>query len=96
MPGMKGSVVPELFSNASYTAVVKTVDRVIDAASNTFRVRLELPNPNGALPAGLRCKVDLALKTPQARPSTPPATTVSPKSMMPVAKVPSAATAPAR
>jgi hypothetical protein len=39
---------------------------VIDAASNTFRVRLELPNPNGALPAGLRCKVDLGLKLPEA------------------------------
>ena len=85
-PGMKGSVVPELFSNASYTAVVKTVDRVIDAASNTFRVRLELPNPGGALPAGLRCKVDMALKVPQAKPSAPQATTVSPSSMVPVAK----------
>ncbi len=69
------NVVPELFNSSSHVAVVKTVDRVIDAASNTFRVRLELPNPGGALPAGLRCKVDLALSLPapastsaQARP----------------------------
>jgi hypothetical protein len=27
-------------------------------------VRLELPNPAAAIPAGLRCKVDLGLKLP--------------------------------
>jgi RND family efflux transporter MFP subunit len=66
--GRQGHVVPELFSRTPHLATVKTVDRVIDAASNTFRVRLELPNPNGALPAGLRCKVDLALQLPTAPP----------------------------
>ena len=35
------------------------VDRVIDGASNTFRVRMELPNADLSLPAGLRCKADL-------------------------------------
>ena len=40
------------------TANVIVVDRVIDAASNSFRVRLELPNPDNALPPGLRCKVE--------------------------------------
>jgi membrane fusion protein, heavy metal efflux system len=64
--GRKASVVPELFNRSTHVAVVKSVDRVIDAASNTFRVRLELPNPTGALPAGLRCKVDLALKLPES------------------------------
>ena len=58
--GMTGSVVPELLNRSAHVATVKTVDRVIDAASNTFRVRLELPNPDHALPAGLRCKVELA------------------------------------
>jgi multidrug efflux pump subunit AcrA (membrane-fusion protein) len=61
-PGMKGVVTPELLSRSRHTAEVKTVDRVIDAGTNTFRVRLELPNPGGALPAGLRCQVDLGLK----------------------------------
>jgi len=61
-PGMKGNVMPELLQKRDHVAVVKTVDRVIDAATNTFRVRLELPNPGGVLPAGLRCKVDLGLK----------------------------------
>jgi RND family efflux transporter MFP subunit len=63
-PGMKGQVTPELLQPREHVALVKTVDRVIDAATNTFRVRLELPNPGGALPAGLRCKVDLGLKLP--------------------------------
>jgi RND family efflux transporter MFP subunit len=61
--GAKASVMPELFNRSPQVAVVKTVDRVIDAASNTFRVRLELANPGGALPAGLRCKVDLGVPT---------------------------------
>ena len=68
--GRTANVLPELFNRASHTATVKTVDRLIDAASNTFRVRLELPNPNGALPAGLRCKIDLALKLPEIERST--------------------------
>jgi RND family efflux transporter MFP subunit len=63
-PGMKGNVVPELLNKKEHVAVVRTVDRVIDAATNTFRVRLELPNPGGALPAGLRCKADLGLNLP--------------------------------
>ena len=41
----------------THTARVKVVDPVIDAASGTFGVRLELPNPNYRLPAGLKCKV---------------------------------------
>jgi hypothetical protein len=35
------------------------VDGLIDGASNTFRVRLALPNADFSLPAGLRCKADL-------------------------------------
>lgn len=68
-PGRKATVVPELFNHSTHTATVKTVDRVVDAASNTFRVRLELPNPTGSLPAGLRCKVDLALDLTPAEPA---------------------------
>ncbi len=64
-PGMKGVVTPELLDPKEHTAIVKHVDRVIDAASNTFRVRLELPNPASSVPAGLRCKVDLGVKLPE-------------------------------
>ena len=78
-PGRRGTVTPELLDRKEHVAVVKTVDRVIDAATNTFRVRLELPNPGGRLPAGLRCKVDLGLKFPAAPPMTPvPASTATP------------------
>jgi RND family efflux transporter MFP subunit len=84
--GMKGSVMPELLQKREHIAVVKTVDRVIDAATNTFRVRLELPNPGGALPAGLRCKVDLGLKLPGAVPTNPApaAAAVLPQGVTPV------------
>lgn len=55
--GMKAKVIPEAPIGGQYTAEVKIVDRVIDAASGTLGVRLELPNPNHRLPAGLKCKV---------------------------------------
>jgi RND family efflux transporter MFP subunit len=41
----------------SHRARVSVVDRVVDAASGTFRVRLELRNPGLAIPAGLRCRI---------------------------------------
>ena len=50
---------PELPGVDAVTATVRSVDTVLDAASNSFRVRLTLPNPNYRLPAGLRCKADL-------------------------------------
>ena len=56
-PGMKGVVLPERPIQGEYAARVKVVDRVVDAASGTFGVRLELPNPQGAVPAGVKCKV---------------------------------------
>lgn len=40
-----------------YEAVVEVVDRVFDAASGTFGVRLRLDNPDSVLPAGIRCVV---------------------------------------
>ena len=56
--GHQLAVVPELPGAGTLTARVTHVDRLIDAASNTFRVRLALPNPGHRLPAGARCKVD--------------------------------------
>jgi RND family efflux transporter MFP subunit len=41
-----------------YNATVTVVDRVLDAASSTFRVRLTLPNPDYVLPAGIRCTLN--------------------------------------
>jgi len=41
----------------TYPAKVVIVDRVIDAASSTFGVRLSLPNADLKLPAGVKCQV---------------------------------------
>ena len=42
-----------------YDAVVKAVDKLIDAASGTFVARLELPNPKAQLPGGARCPAEI-------------------------------------
>jgi RND family efflux transporter MFP subunit len=55
--GMDATVKPEAPVSGFYTAKVKIVDKVVDAASGTFGVRLELPNPDHELPPGLKCKV---------------------------------------
>lgn len=44
--------------NGSYKAVVKVVDAVVDSASGTFGVRLELPNPKQEVPLGVKCTAE--------------------------------------
>jgi multidrug efflux pump subunit AcrA (membrane-fusion protein) len=56
--GMKAEVQPEGSLQKVYPAKVTVVNPVVDSASGTFGVRLEMPNPNNALPAGLGCTVD--------------------------------------
>lgn len=56
-PGMRARVTAEVASKNSYKASVKIVDKVVDSASGTFGVRLDLPNPGGNIPAGVKCKV---------------------------------------
>lgn len=51
-------ILPELPRSMAARATVTQVDRVIDAASNTFRVRLTMPNPDQRLPAGARCTLE--------------------------------------
>lgn len=55
--GMRAEVRLESQESRKYSAHVIIVDRIIDAASGTFGVRLELPNPDYRLPAGLMCNV---------------------------------------
>lgn len=55
--GAHAQVLPEQPVGGRYSATVKIVDRVIDAASGTFGVRLELPNRNREIPAGARCRI---------------------------------------
>jgi RND family efflux transporter MFP subunit len=57
--GMYLSVVPQLPNTQPLEAKVVLVDKLIDGASNTFRVRAEIPNKDFAIPSGLRCKVEL-------------------------------------
>ncbi len=55
--GMEGLVYPEIDPDNPRDATVVAVDRMGDAASRTFGVRLALPNPNNELPAGLKCEM---------------------------------------
>jgi RND family efflux transporter MFP subunit len=57
--GQSLDVLPEVPVGGSYKATVRVIDRVMDPASGTFGVRLELPNPGLKLPAGIRCKLSL-------------------------------------
>jgi RND family efflux transporter MFP subunit len=53
------------------SAVVSAVDQVFDAASGTFGVRLQLPNPDNSVPAGLRCRVTFQTPEQAARAAEP-------------------------
>lgn len=64
--GDSASVLPDLPNTSAIKARVTMVDKALDAASNTFRVQLLLPNKNLALPAGLRCKVTFETDAPIA------------------------------
>lgn len=55
--GATAKVLPDEPVGGEYTAKVVVVDKVVDAASGTFGVRLELPNPQLKLPAGMKCRV---------------------------------------
>ena len=75
--GMTVTVTPDFPGASARLAKVTVVDRLIDGASNTFRIRAELPNADYSLPAGLRCKADLGDSKPL--PSTQPSVKPAPK-----------------
>lgn len=54
--GMTVDVSPEVHAKSRYVAKVKSIDRLIDAASGTFVVYLELPNSRLDIPAGVKCR----------------------------------------
>jgi len=58
--GTKATVIPEEPIGGKHTARVVIVDRVLDAASGTFGIRLQLSNRNYKLPAGLRCRAEFS------------------------------------
>lgn len=55
--GMKVEVIPDGRQNETHAGVIKIVDRIIDAASSTFGVQVELPNPDFKITAGLKCNI---------------------------------------
>lgn len=55
--GMTAEVRPLMPGDLVRTATVTAIDPVVDAASNTFGVRLELPNTDLKIPGGLRCDI---------------------------------------
>jgi RND family efflux transporter MFP subunit len=54
--GTPALIFPEVPAGSEYQATVRVIDRVMDAASGTFVVRLEIPNEDYVLPAGTRCQ----------------------------------------
>jgi membrane fusion protein (multidrug efflux system) len=57
-PGMLASIEPEIHSEQRLSGEIAAVDRLIDTASGTFSVYLELENPDNTIPGGQRCTVD--------------------------------------
>ncbi len=62
--GMQGTVQWESPIGVRRTATVTVVDPVVDAASGTIGVRLEVPNPDHRLPAGTKCSVRFPVSGP--------------------------------
>ncbi len=55
--GDLGTILLDAPTSRSIEASVTVIDRVVDAASGTFGVRLQLPNPQKEVLAGLNCRV---------------------------------------
>lgn len=53
--GMKAEVRPSQPAGTVHIATVSVIDKVLDAASDTFGVRLILANPTHEMPAGVNC-----------------------------------------
>lgn len=76
--GMQVSVTPDMPNTQPLQAKVVLVDKLVDGASNTFRIRAEIPNDDFAIPSGLRCKAELpdppkvAAKSTLVDPLNPP------------------------
>ncbi len=62
--GMRGEVSIEVpgFEDQTFNATVRRIDPVADAASATYGVLLELPNPDLTIPSGVRCQLDFHTK----------------------------------
>ena len=75
--GDRAAVKPENPVKSEYIGRIRVVDNVVDAASGTFGIRIELKNKDYSLPSGLKCKVrflgkDKTSKKPSPSPGRPP------------------------
>ena len=59
-PGISAVILPELPVGGKYQATVKHIDRMVDAASATYAVFLEMPNRQFDVPSGVKCKASFA------------------------------------
>lgn len=64
--GMTAEVEWEAPIRGAHAAKVKIVDPLVDAASGTIGVRLEVPNPKHDLPAGTKCMVRFPIQAGRA------------------------------
>lgn len=58
--GMLAEISPEIQGKGKYSAKIRSIDRIIDAASGTFVVSLDLPNPKMEIPSGIKCRAAFA------------------------------------
>ncbi len=63
--GMRAEILPEQPAGESFSATVMLVDQLIDPASGSFTVRMELPNPDDRLVAGVNCAARFEIDTPE-------------------------------
>ncbi len=83
--GMQAQITPSVPNQPARTATVERVDRVADAASGTFGVRLKLANEDHSIVSGVRCEAvfsGVANNTPAAAPLQ--ADTTSDATSMPI------------
>jgi RND family efflux transporter MFP subunit len=67
--GMPAKVTLGAPANSTYDLRVSVIDRVVDAASSTFKVRLNLPNPQHRILAGLKCQLKFLAAEPIVSPN---------------------------
>jgi len=61
--GMLAEIRPEDLSKEKLMGTVTAVDRIGDTASNTFGIKLSMPNPDNRIPAGLKCIIKFIAQT---------------------------------
>ena len=62
---MKVEIYPEQPAGQAFEASVTVVDQLIDPASGSFTVRMELPNPDDKLVGGVNCLARFDFETPK-------------------------------